>query len=182
MLHDPLAVKKCFADHFWSKNPNLQKPEEKKPGTTWPTSHGWPVMCVWMLVCVWVFVCVCEERGCGVVTLKSPVLRCSLVSTGKKSYPLIDRLTWPSKCQVYKLVPRPWHSLSPWSLLLLLAITLGQHPTEQDGRYKQQHALSSSTTSSIIKKTNTNVVSAGTVVKPRQTYRNISLCTICPRS
>ena len=30
MLHDPWRSKKCFADHFWSKNPILQKPEEKK--------------------------------------------------------------------------------------------------------------------------------------------------------
>ena len=70
MLCDPLSVKKCFADHFWSQKPNWQNPKKTLEPLDLLATVGQSCVCV--NVSVLVSVCVCgEEQHCGVVTLKS---------------------------------------------------------------------------------------------------------------
>ena len=83
----------------------IAKPEEKKPGTTWPTSQGWPVMCV--CVSVLVSVCVCVVKS-DVVLL----WRCSLRSFDAPSRAQVKVLSpsWPSKCQRVRYIS--WYPVS----------------------------------------------------------------------
>ena len=73
MLRDPLTVKKCFADHFWSqKNPICKNPKKTLEPLDLLATVGQSCVCVNVSVLVSVCVCECsEERRCGVVTLKS---------------------------------------------------------------------------------------------------------------
>ena len=72
MLRDPLAVKKCFADHVRSQKPHLQQPEKPLEPLDLLATVGQSCVCVNVSVLVSVCVCECsEERRCGVVTLKS---------------------------------------------------------------------------------------------------------------
>ena len=63
MLRDPLSVNKCFADHFWSKNPNLQKPEKPLEPLDLLATVGQSCVCVNVGVLFSVRVCVCVKNN-----------------------------------------------------------------------------------------------------------------------
>ena len=67
MLRDPLSVYKCFADHFWSKNPNLQKPEKPLEPLDLLATVGQSCVCVNVSVLVSVRVGVCVVMSYVVV-------------------------------------------------------------------------------------------------------------------
>ena len=62
MLRDPLSVKKCFADHVWSKKPQFAKPEEKNlDPLDLLATVGQSCVCVNVRVLVSVGVCVLKN-------------------------------------------------------------------------------------------------------------------------